>query len=82
MRDLSRVDFLVAPDGEFVVLEVSAVPGMTATSLFPFSVQAERGSFSSTLGSLLEAVITRTQWSRRVQQDGPTGAQADRLRWW
>jgi D-alanine-D-alanine ligase len=63
MRDLSRVDFLVAPDGEFVVLEVSAIPGMTATSLFPFSVQADGGSFSSVLVSLLQAAVARTQGS-------------------
>jgi D-alanine-D-alanine ligase-like ATP-grasp enzyme len=49
------------PDGEFVVLEVSAVPGMTATSLFPFSVQPDGGSFSSTLGFWLKAAIARTQ---------------------
>jgi D-alanine-D-alanine ligase len=59
MRDLSRVDFLVAPDGEFVVLEVSAIPGMTATSLFPFSVQADGGSFSSVLVKVLQAAVAR-----------------------
>jgi D-alanine-D-alanine ligase len=35
-RDLSRVDFVVDDAvGEFTVLEVNTLPGMTATSLFP-----------------------------------------------
>jgi hypothetical protein len=32
---------------------------MTATSLFPFSVQSDGGSFSSTLVSLLKAAVAR-----------------------
>lgn len=31
----SRVDFLLQDNGEFVILEVNTLPGMTATSLFP-----------------------------------------------
>jgi D-alanine-D-alanine ligase len=34
-RDLSRTDFIVREDGEFIVLELNSLPGMTKTSLFP-----------------------------------------------
>lgn len=34
-RDLSRTDFIVAESGEFVVLEINNLPGMTKVSLFP-----------------------------------------------
>jgi D-alanine-D-alanine ligase len=32
---VSRVDFIVAPDGTPFILEVNTLPGMTATSLVP-----------------------------------------------
>jgi D-alanine-D-alanine ligase len=34
-RDYARVDVMVTPDGEPVVLEVNTLPGMTETSLLP-----------------------------------------------
>ncbi len=34
-RDYSRVDVIVQPSGELVVLEVNTLPGMTETSLLP-----------------------------------------------
>ncbi|MEU8000647.1 D-alanine--D-alanine ligase [Catellatospora sp. NPDC049111] len=40
LRDMSRVDLIVAPAGECTVLEVNVSPGMTETSLLPMAVQA------------------------------------------
>lgn len=34
-RDLSRTDFVLEPSGDFWVLEVNSMPGMTPTSLYP-----------------------------------------------
>lgn len=34
-RHLSRVDFIMRPDGSFVVLEINTIPGMTDQSLYP-----------------------------------------------
>ncbi len=39
-RDYARVDMIVRPDGEPVVLEVNTLPGMTDTSLFPKAAAA------------------------------------------
>ncbi len=39
-RDYSRVDVMVRPDGEPVVLEVNTLPGMTELSLLPVAAAA------------------------------------------
>ena len=59
LRDLSRADFLVRENGDFVLLEISPVPGMTATSLFPFSVEAAGSSLGAVLAQLLRRAVAR-----------------------
>ncbi|MGY1604704.1 D-alanine--D-alanine ligase family protein [Geodermatophilus sp. SYSU D00815] len=61
LRDLSRTDFLVKDDGTFVLLEVAAIPGMTETSLFPFSVEAAGWPLGKVFGTLLRRAIERTK---------------------
>ena len=39
-RDYARVDVMVRPNGEPVVLEVNTLPGMTETSLLPKAAAA------------------------------------------
>ncbi|MDG4774097.1 D-alanine--D-alanine ligase [Solwaraspora sp. WMMD792] len=55
LRDLSRVDMIVDPDGRPHVLEVNVSPGMTETSLLPLAVQA--GGLD--LGELLATLVVR-----------------------
>lgn len=45
-RDLSRTDFIVSESGEFWVLELNSLPGMTKTSLFPEAAAAQGIEFS------------------------------------
>ncbi|MEP6696741.1 MAG: D-alanine--D-alanine ligase [Pseudonocardiales bacterium] len=40
LRDLSRVDAIIDPDGQIYVLEANVAPGMTETSLLPLAVEA------------------------------------------
>lgn len=53
LSDYSRTDFIVKPDGSFVVLEVNTLPGMTATSLVP----QEAAAVGIDFGQLLERLI-------------------------
>jgi D-alanine-D-alanine ligase len=55
LRDLSRVDLIVTPDGECTVLEVNVSPGMTETSLLPMAVQAA----GLDLGEVLAQIVRR-----------------------
>ena len=65
LRDLSRADFLVKDDGEFVLLEVAVTPGLTKTSLFPFSVEAAGWPLGTVYARLLQRAIKRTQSGTR-----------------
>ncbi|MFB8766612.1 D-alanine--D-alanine ligase [Nocardiopsis alba] len=40
LRDLSRTDLIVDPDGEIVFLETNVAPGLTPTSTFPMAAAA------------------------------------------
>jgi D-alanine-D-alanine ligase len=58
-RDLSRVDFLVEPDGRIVLLEVNTLPGMTPTSLYPDGAQAAGISFAELVERLVRRALER-----------------------
>ncbi len=55
LRDLSRVDLIVTPEGDCTVLEVNVSPGMTETSLLPMAVHAA----GLDLGEVLAQIIRR-----------------------
>lgn len=55
LRDLSRVDLIVTPEGESTVLEVNVSPGLTETSLLPMAVQAA----GLDLGQVLARLVAR-----------------------
>jgi len=40
-RGFSRVDMILCPSGEMVVLEVNTIPGLTENSLFPKELKAQ-----------------------------------------
>jgi D-alanine-D-alanine ligase len=59
LRDLSRVDLIVAEDGSPQVLGINVSPGMTETSLLPLAVQAAGLDLGRILATLVERAISR-----------------------
>lgn len=55
LRDLSRTDLIVSPDGEVHFLEVNVAPGMTETSLLPRAVSAADLDLGEVCESLLHS---------------------------
>ena len=61
-RDLSRVDFVVAPEsGEITLLELNTLPGMTPTSLFPEAAAVAGIDFATLCGRLATRALARSQ---------------------
>ncbi|MYD44997.1 MAG: D-alanine--D-alanine ligase [Gammaproteobacteria bacterium] len=58
-RDLSRVDFILEPNGNFWVLEVNNIPGMTPTSLYPDAAQVHGISFQVLAEKLVSSASRR-----------------------
>jgi D-alanine-D-alanine ligase len=60
LRDLSRVDLIVADDGSPQVLGINVSPGMTETSLLPLAVQAAGMDLGQILVQLVERAVRRS----------------------
>ncbi|WP_236047077.1 D-alanine--D-alanine ligase family protein [Paractinoplanes ovalisporus] len=60
LRDLSRVDLIVAEDGSPQVLGINVSPGMTETSLLPLAVQASGEDLGHILKTLVERAVARS----------------------
>jgi len=58
-RDLSRVDFIVPPQGGPILLEVNTLPGMTPTSLYPDAARAAGLTFAALCAHLVERALGR-----------------------
>src|SRR6266699_1266446 len=59
-RDYSRVDVMVRPNGEPVVLEVNTLPGMTETSLLPKAAAAAGMSYAELCQRMVDLALRRT----------------------
>ncbi|TDQ05175.1 D-alanine--D-alanine ligase family protein [Labedaea rhizosphaerae] len=60
LRDVSRTDAIVAPDGTVYFLEVNSSPGLTETSLLPMAVETDGRSLGDIYASLIERAVERT----------------------
>jgi D-alanine-D-alanine ligase len=59
LRDLSRADIIVRPDGTPVLIETNSAPGMTETSLLPLAVEAAGYDFGVLCGQLVDNAWAR-----------------------
>ena len=60
-RDYSRVDVMVQPDGQPVVLEVNTLPGMTDSSLLPMAAAAAGISYPALCQRMVELALKRAR---------------------
>jgi D-alanine-D-alanine ligase len=58
-RDYGRVDIIVQPDGQPVVLEVNTLPGMTQTSLFPKAAAVAGIGYAELCQRMVELALLR-----------------------
>jgi D-alanine-D-alanine ligase len=58
-RDYARVDMIVRPNGEPVVLEVNTLPGMTELSLLPKAAAAAGLSYAQLCQRMVDMALAR-----------------------
>ncbi|MDR1768861.1 MAG: D-alanine--D-alanine ligase [Propionibacteriaceae bacterium] len=59
LRDLSRADLIVRPDGTPVFLETNSAPGLTETSTVPLAVEAKGWNFGLLCAQLVDNAAAR-----------------------
>ena len=67
LRDISRTDLIITPDGEPVFLEVNVAPGMTETSAVPLAIEAAGWSLGKMCVDLVSAAAARVTAAPALQ---------------
>ncbi|MGH4024579.1 MAG: D-alanine--D-alanine ligase family protein [Pseudonocardiaceae bacterium] len=60
LRDVSRTDAIVTPDGSAHFLEVNVAPGLTETSLLPMAIESDGGVLGTVFADLVERAVARS----------------------
>lgn len=63
-RDYSRVDVMVRPNGEPIVLEVNTLPGMTELSLLPEAAEAAGLNYAQLCQRMVDLAVKRKSGSK------------------
>jgi D-alanine-D-alanine ligase len=58
-RDFARIDFMLPPDGDGVILEINTLPGLTPTSLLPKSASCRGYAFGTLVRALIGPALAR-----------------------
>jgi D-alanine-D-alanine ligase len=67
-RDYARVDVMVRPNGDPVVLEVNTLPGMTETSLLPKAAAAAGIGYADLCQRMLDLALSRRNGAGRTSR--------------
>lgn len=59
LRDVSRTDAVVTPDGVAHFLEVNVAPGLTETSLLPMAIECDGADLGGVFAQLIERAVAR-----------------------
>ncbi len=70
LRDFSRVDFRLSPDGTPFCLEANTLPGLTQTSLLPQSAAAVGIDFAELCDTICRLTLRRTARRNKVGAQG------------
>ncbi len=60
LRDVSRTDAVVTPDGVAHFLEVNVAPGLTETSLLPMAIESDGAELGTVFADLIERAVARS----------------------
>ncbi len=59
LRDVSRTDAVVTPEGIAHFLEVNVAPGLTETSLLPMAIESDGAALGGVYATLIERAVAR-----------------------
>ncbi|MBV8542308.1 MAG: hypothetical protein JO268_17525 [Pseudonocardiales bacterium] len=59
LRDVSRTDAVLTPDGVAHFLEVNVAPGLTETSLLPMALESDGTRLGEVFAELIERAVAR-----------------------
>ncbi len=65
-RDYARVDVMVRPGGEPIVLEVNTLPGMTETSLLPKAAEAAGMNYAELCQKMIDLALKHRSLANKI----------------